>query len=144
MPFKTYIPNTLPLSLNRQLERGEGFRPIIGRVSSELRYRCNTSCPAYAPHLYSFQFDNIVQDDGVQLASVFNNELSLDNSFLMFPFSKNHNHGHNTDMVSDRPPISLVPIDLARPIITRNTHGQIMVLWVRDPELTVQEVIDIV
>jgi hypothetical protein len=141
MPLNTYITNDLPLPLNRPLEQGEVFRPIIGRRISELRYRCNATCPAYTRNLYSFQFDNIVRRDGIQLASVFDDELSLDNSFLMLPFSKSHIHPLNADFVSDCPPVSIVPIDMSRPIITRSRQGRLIMLWVRDPDLTLNEML---
>ncbi|KAF9028259.1 hypothetical protein BDZ89DRAFT_1039104 [Hymenopellis radicata] len=119
-------------------------KPKLWFTPSTLReyYWCTRSCPSFSKELIHFNFANSIPRNGVQLATVFDDTLSLDNGCLMRPFANDHDHPIHPFMLSDVPPFSLVKISFSRPIIVYNHEGVDVriTVWVRDPFLTQTEI----
>ncbi|KAF8997552.1 hypothetical protein BDZ89DRAFT_1148460 [Hymenopellis radicata] len=91
--------------------------------------------------LHRFTYANSHPRDGIQLAIVYDDTLSLHNSTLMNPYAIEHNHQLNPFALSDVPLVSLTKLDHSRPIIVLNHEGVHTILWVRDPFLTTSEIV---
>ncbi|KAF9016781.1 hypothetical protein BDZ89DRAFT_1045570 [Hymenopellis radicata] len=105
---------------SRDMQEEEHPSVWYTRKSLKSFYRCKITCPAYRHGLYNLFFSNSTPRDGIQLSTVFNDTLTLDNNSLMFPYASGHDHTLPVGTLADMPPFSLTKIDYARPIVIHN------------------------